>query len=163
MNLELIQELYELNQAFERVNQGLKRMEKAGSNLPEIVRQWRAEIVNIQVETNRDFVDGFETAVTSDEEWVAKFLRECKEREGDREDIYLQVLDREAAREGKGLPPRITILPNWDSGDEERYDEAQARKRQQSAEKANRKALNKPKSGAGLHTAKRPSKRKSGT
>jgi hypothetical protein len=160
VNLDLIQELYELNKAFERANQGLKRMEKAGSNLSAVVRQWRAEVVNIKVETNRDVVDGLETAVTSDEEWAAKSLRECKEREGDREDVYLQVLDHETAREGERLPPRITILPNWDSGDEERYDEAQARKRQQSADKANRKALNKPRPAAGLHTAKRALEKK---
>jgi hypothetical protein len=160
MKMRLFQEMYELNQAFERVIEGLKRVEKRSYSLPEIVRQRRAEVVSIQVEANREFIDECETALNSDEEWAAKRLRECKEREGDREDIYLQILDREAAREKKGLPPRVTILSNWDSGDEERYDEAQARKREQAVRKGKPKADKRSKDAvaSGKNIATRPSK-----
>jgi hypothetical protein len=34
----------------------------------------------------------------------------------------VEVQRRQAAREEKGLPPRVTLLPDWDKGDEERYD-----------------------------------------
>jgi hypothetical protein len=111
MNLKPFQELRELNQAFERVIEALKR-------------------------------------------------------KGDREDIYLQVLDPEAARENKGLPPRVTILPNWDSGDEERCDEAHARRREQAAQKAKRTATAAKflgVAGLGERATMRPSKRRAGT
>jgi hypothetical protein len=108
--------------------------------LPEIVRQWRAEVVSIQVETTREFIEGFEATPNDDEEWAAKYLRGAKERESDREGIYVRVMDREAARAKKGLPPRVTFLANWDSGDEERYDDARVRKREQLARKGKPKA-----------------------
>ena len=89
MNLKLFQEIYELNQAFEPVIEGLKRLEKTSHALPETVRQWRAEVVSIQVETNRGFLDRFETALINDEEWATKFLRKFREHTGDREQIYV--------------------------------------------------------------------------
>jgi hypothetical protein len=149
MKMQLLQEMYELNQAFARVIEGLKRVEKTSDTLPEIVRQRRAAVVSIQVETNREFFDECEAVLNDDEEWAAKRLRECKEREGDREDIYVQVMDREAASQKKGLPPRVTILPHWDSGDEERYDEAQARKWEQTPHKAKRGASKRLRGAAG--------------
>lgn len=108
--------------------------------------------MSIQVETNREFINGVEAAVNDDEEWATKCLRESKKRASDREDIYIQVMDREATREKKGLPPRVTFLPNWDSGDEERYDERRARKREQAARKG------KPKARTGSKDAVAPGK-----
>jgi len=84
MKMQLLREMYELNQAFERVLEGLKSAENTSHNLPEIVRQRRAEVVSIQVETNREFFDECEAELNEDEEWAAKRLRECKERESDR-------------------------------------------------------------------------------
>lgn len=72
MKLELFHELYEFNRAFEGVIAGLKRMEKNGYTLPETVREWRAEVLSIQVEVNREFFTEFEADLDRDEEWVCR-------------------------------------------------------------------------------------------
>jgi hypothetical protein len=59
MNMQLFQEVFELNQAFERVIEGLKRMEKVALFPPEVVRETRAEVVLVQVDFNRQFFDKF--------------------------------------------------------------------------------------------------------
>ena len=72
MKLRLFQELCEFNRAFEGVIAGLKRMEKNGYTLPETVREWRAEVLSIQVEVNREFFNEFEADLDRDEEWAFK-------------------------------------------------------------------------------------------
>jgi hypothetical protein len=42
-------------------------------------------------------------------------------------------------RKKKGLPPRVTLLPDWDMGDEQRYDEDQASRRKLAAKKRRKK------------------------
>jgi len=164
MKMKLLRELYEFNQAFERVVEGLKRMEKTAYTLPGTVRAWRADVVSILVEINREFFDEFEAALNDDEEWACKALRKQKEQDGDREDIYVQVMDREATRKKKGLSPRVTFLPYWNSGDEERYDEAQSERRERAAQKSKRKAIVELRGAAGpsKSTATRPPKRRGG-
>ena len=164
MKMKLLRELYEFNQAFERVVEGLKRMEKTAYTLPGTVRAWRADVVSILVEINREFFDEFEAALNDDEEWACKALRKQKEQDGDREDIYVQVMDREATRKKKGLSPRVTFLPYWNSGDEERYDEAQSERRERAAQASKRKAIVELRGAArrGKSTVTRPSKRRGG-
>jgi hypothetical protein len=72
VKLPLFQELCEFNRAFEGVIAGLKRMEKNGYTLPETVREWRAEVLSIQLEVNREFLTEFEADLDHDEEWVCK-------------------------------------------------------------------------------------------
>ncbi len=50
MNMRLFQDIFELNQAFARVIEGLKRMEKVTLFPPEVVRETRAEVVLVQVD-----------------------------------------------------------------------------------------------------------------
>jgi hypothetical protein len=111
MNTELLHDMYELNQAFDRVIGGLKRIETTTFALPDAVREWGAQIVTIQVEANRDFLDKVDATLQDEEARACKFLREYKERQGNREDVYVNVERREAARKKKGLPPRVTLLP----------------------------------------------------
>lgn len=115
-------------------------MQKTGHNLPEIVRAWRAEVVTIQVETNREFFDEFEAALNHDEEWASKFLREYRANTRDPEDTYFEVVHRKSVRKKKGLPPRVTILPDWDCDDERRYDEREARNRELAGRKQRKTA-----------------------
>jgi hypothetical protein len=72
-------------------------------------------------------------------------------------------MDRKAARAKKGLPPRVTFLANWDSGDEERYDDTQVRKREQLARKGKPKASKGSKDAVvpGKGIATHPSERRS--
>jgi hypothetical protein len=66
-------------------------------------------------------------------------LRECKDRRKDPEDSYLEIMEREETRRKKGLPPRLTFLPDWDGGDEQRHDEKDAKKRKRAAKKRRKK------------------------
>src|SRR5215475_6587918 len=75
VKLRLFQELCDFNRAFEGVIAGLKRMEKNGYTLPETVREWRAEVLSIQIEVNREFFNEFEADLDRDEEWVCKVQR----------------------------------------------------------------------------------------
>lgn len=61
--------------------------------------------------------------------WAYKFQRDYNRKIKDPDDIYLEIKDSEERRKKKGLPPRLVILPGWDMSDEERYDEAQTKKR----------------------------------
>jgi hypothetical protein len=121
--------MFELNQTFERVIAGLKRIETTTFALPDAVREWRAQIVTIQIEANRDFFDKVDAILQDEETRVCKFLRECKDRMGNREDVYVDVERRETVRKKIGLPPRVMLLPDCDKGDEERYDARQFGKR----------------------------------
>jgi len=129
MNVRLFQELTELNAAFEQVIQGLQRMEKVKLYHSDIVRYARADVESARVDANREFFDNFDEIVENDAVWAYKFQREYNKKIKDPDDIYLEIKDSEERRKKKGLPPRLVILPGWDMSDEERYDEAQAKKR----------------------------------
>ena len=128
MNLRLFQELMELNLAFEQVIRGLQRMEKARLFHGEIVRSARAGVESARVDANREFFDNFDEIVENDALWAYKFRREYNKKTKDPDDIYLEIKDSEERRKKKRLPQRLIILPGWDMSDEERYDEARAKK-----------------------------------
>ena len=133
MRMEVFREMYELNRAFEQIIESLKRLEKCSFLCRELVQDARAEAVVLQVEANEFFFDKFERLVGDDARWAYKFLNNSRERLKDPEDVYLEVKNRETARQRKGLAPRVTFLPDWDSGDEQRHDLQQAEKQKSSA------------------------------
>jgi hypothetical protein len=135
MNMRLFQGIFELNQAFEQVIEGLKRMEKVTLFLPEVARETRAEVVLIQVDFNRQFFDQFHEVFEKDEGWACEFASACREKRIDPDDAYLEIRRREEVRNKKGLPPRVTLLPDWDMGDERRYDEGRSERRKHAAKK----------------------------
>ena len=122
MKIELFREMCELNEAFERIIEGLRRLEKFPFLCRELVQGTRAEAVVLQVEANGFFFDKFERIVGDDARWAYKFLNDARERLKDPEHVYLEVKHREEARKKKGLPPRVTFLADWDSGDERVHD-----------------------------------------
>lgn len=144
MNVQLLQEVIELNQAFERVIEGLKRMEKVSFLKAAMVREDRAEVVLAQIDFNRLFFGDFQKDYERDEKWAADFQRACLAKRCDPEDDYIGVRQREEARKKKGLPPRVVFLPDWDMRDEQRYDETQIERRKKAAAKRRKKVL-KPK------------------
>jgi hypothetical protein len=131
MNLRLFQELTQLNAAFEQVIQGLRRMERVKLYHSDIIRYARADVESARVDANRDFFDNFDEIVEHDALWAYKFQLEYNKKIKDPEDIYLEIKRSEERRKKKGLPPRLVILPGWDTSDEERYNDEQAKKRQQ--------------------------------
>ena len=139
MNMRLFQDIFELNQAFERVIKGLKRMEKVTLFPPEVVRETRAEVVLVQVDFNRQFFDRFHKVFEKDEGWACEFTDACREKRIDPDDAYLEIRRREEMRKKKGLPPRVTLLPDWDMGDDQRYDEDQSERRNLAARKRRKK------------------------
>jgi len=44
-------------------------------------------------------------------------------------------------RKKKGLPQRATLLPDWDMGDEQRYNEDQSERRKHATKKRRKKGL----------------------
>jgi hypothetical protein len=133
MNMRLFQEIFELNQAFERVIEGLKRMEKVTLFLLEVVRETRAEVVLVQVDFNRQFFDQFHKVFEKDEGWACDFTDACREKRIDPDDAYLEIRRREEMRRKKGLPPRVTLLPDWDMGDEQPHGDDRSERRKQAA------------------------------
>ena len=142
MKLHFLQELLDLNQAFENVVRGLERMEKLTLFDKEELRYTRAEIESARADTNREFFDKLGEIVEKDSTLAYKFCRQHDQKTKDPFDLYLEIKEREEARRKKGLPPRVVLLPGWDKDDEERYDEEQAKKR---AANRRRKAARKPK------------------
>lgn len=135
MKLHLLQELLELNQAFERVLSGLTRMESVRCFHRESIHCARAEVESARADANEQFFDNFEEIVGKDAEWAYGFLQQYQRKTEAPEDLYLEIKKREETRKTKGLPLRFTILPNWVLHDEERYDEERARERKRSAKK----------------------------
>jgi hypothetical protein len=135
MKMEIFRQMYELNQAFQQIIESLGRLEKCPLLCRELVQETRAEAVVLQVEANEFFFDKFERIVGDDARWACKFLNDSRERLQDPEDVYLEVKDRETARQKKGLPPRVTFLPDWESGDERRCDLQRAEKQKNAAKK----------------------------
>ena len=118
MKLNLMQQLLELNQAFEGVILGLERMEKTGLFDKDQVRYARAEVEGARVDANREFFDNFWEIVEKDATWAYKFRRDHDRQSKDPFDFYLEVQEREEERRKKGLPPRAVLLPGWDQDNE---------------------------------------------
>ena len=139
MKLRLLQNLLELNEAFDQVIRGLMQMEKVRLFQPDLIRYARAEVEIACVNTNREFFGSVEDIVENDARWAYKFQRDFDRKLKDPDDIYLEIKDSEERRRKKGLRPRLVVLPNWDMSDEERYDETQAEKRKRVARKRENK------------------------
>jgi hypothetical protein len=144
VKLALFQELVELNQAFDRVLQGLERMERVRLFRRDIVRYARAEVESARVDANREFFDKFDQIVEQDARWAYEFQRDYDGTSADVEDLYLEIKEREEGRKKKGLPPRLAILPNWVRHDEEQYDEERARKRKRRTTQKKRRRHSRP-------------------
>jgi len=140
MNVQLLQEAVELNQAFERVIEGLKRMEKVSFLQAAMVREDRAEVVLAQIDFNRLFFEDFHKDYERDEKWAADFQRACLAKQCDPEDDYIGVRQQEEARKKKGLPPRVIFLPDGDMRDEQRHHKTQSARRKKTAKKRRKKA-----------------------
>jgi hypothetical protein len=129
VKLHLLQELLDLNQAFESVVSGLQRMEKLALFDKEDLRYTRAEIESARADANREFFDKLGEIVEKDSTLAYKFCRQHEQKTKDPFDLYLEIKEREEARRKKGLPPRVVLLPDWDKDDDEGYDGEAAKKR----------------------------------
>jgi hypothetical protein len=118
VKLHLMQQLLDLNQAFENVISRLERMEKAALFDKDQLRYARAEVEGVRVDVNREFFDKFGEIVEKDANWAYKLHRDHDRRSKDPFDFYLEVQEREEERKTKGLPPRAVLLPGWDQDDE---------------------------------------------
>lgn len=139
MKIHLFQELLALNEEFGHVIHGLERMEQEPTYKKEMIRWARAHVESAQVEANRQFFDEFDAIVENDAIEAYKFLRDHTKRITDPDDIYLEIKQREEARQAKGLPPRVVFLPDWDFNDEKRYAEEQAKKKTHAADRRRKK------------------------
>jgi hypothetical protein len=142
VKLHLLQQLLDLNQAFENVVSGLERMEKLRLFDKEDLLYTRAEIESARADTNREFVDKLGEIVEKDSMLAYEVCWQHDHKTKDPFDLYLEIKEREETRRKKGLPPRVVLLPDWDKDDEPRYDEEQAKKR---AANRRRKAVRKRK------------------
>ncbi|MGD0307156.1 MAG: hypothetical protein ABSC71_20215 [Candidatus Acidiferrales bacterium] len=133
MNLLLFKELLALNEEFSHVIRGLERMQRQPVYKKEMIRWAKAHVESTQVEANRQFFDEFDAIVENDAPEAYKFLRDHKKRVTDPDDVYLEIRNRDEARKAKGLPPRVVILPDWDFGDEKRYEEHQIKRRKRAS------------------------------
>jgi len=129
MKLALFQQILELNQLFDRLRSGLERLESVSFFQRDLIQHARSDVEIARVYANREFFDNFEKIVEDDAKWAYRFQRDFDKKLKDRDDTYLEVKTSEERRKRKGLPPRVLILPDWDMSDEDRYDEAQARRR----------------------------------
>jgi len=118
VKLHLLQELLDLNLAFENVMSGLERMEKSALFDKDQVRYTRAEVEGARVDANREFFDKFGEIVEKDAKWAYEFRLNHDRQSKDPFDFYLEVQEREDERRNKGLPPRAVLLPGWDQDDE---------------------------------------------
>jgi hypothetical protein len=141
VKLHLMQQLLNLNQAFENVARGLERMEKLRRFDKEDLRCTRAEIETARADTNREFIGKLGEIVEKDSTLAYEVCWQHDHKTKDPFDLYLEIKEREETRRKKGLPPRVVLLPDWDKDDEQHYDEEQAKKR---AANRRRKAARKP-------------------
>lgn len=144
MKLLLFQEVVSLNQLFDSLVMGLKRLEAVPFFQRDIIRHAVSDVEIARVYANREFFDNFEKIVEDDAKWAYRFQRNFAEKLKDRDDIYLEVKTSEERRKRKALPPRVVILPGWDMSDEDRYDEEQARRKARAAVPRRRKGQTKP-------------------
>jgi hypothetical protein len=129
VKLHLLQQLLDLNQAFENVVSWLERMEKLRLFDKQDLRYARAEVESARADTNREFMDKLGEIVEKDSTLAYEVCWQHDHKTKDPFDLYLEIKEREEARRKKGLPPRVLLLPGWDKDDEERYDKEQAKKR----------------------------------
>src|SRR5215470_16766913 len=129
MKLKLFQQITELNQSVDQLMAGLAKLESVPFFQRDLIQHARSEIEIARVSANREFFDNFEKIVEDDAKWAYRFQRDFDKKLKDRDDTYLEVKTSEERRKRKGLPPRVLILPDWDMSDEDRYDEAQARRK----------------------------------
>src|SRR5215470_12985734 len=129
MKLKLFQQITELNQSVDQLRSGLERLESVSFFQRDLIQHARSDVEIARVYANREFFDNFEKIVEDDAKWAYRFQRDFDKKLKDRDDTYLEVKTSEERRKRKGLPPRVLILPDWDMSDEDRYDEAQARRR----------------------------------
>ena len=139
MKIQLFQELLALNEEIGHVIHGLERMENEPTYKKEMIRWAKARVESPQVEANRQFFDEFDAIVENDAIGAYKFLRDHRTRVTDPDDINLEIKQREEAREAKGLPPRVLILPDWDYNDEKRYEEEQGEKKKYATNRRRKK------------------------
>jgi hypothetical protein len=128
VKLHLMQQLLDLNRAFENVIFGLERMEKAALFDKDEVRYTRAEVEGACVNVNREFFDKFGEIVEKDAAWADKIRRDHDRQSKDPFDLYLEVQEREDERKKKRLPPRAVLLPGWDQDDEPPFKEQRTKK-----------------------------------
>jgi hypothetical protein len=128
VKLHLMQQLLDLNQAFENVIFGLERMEKAPLIDKDQVRYARAEVEGASVNVNREFFDKFGEIVEKDAAWAYKFRRDHDRQGKDPFDLYLEVQEREEVRKKKSLRPRAVMLPGWDHDDEPPFKKRRTKK-----------------------------------
>jgi hypothetical protein len=138
MKLHLFQQFVELNQSFEQLIGDLERLESVPFFKRDLIKHARSDVEIARVYANREFFGNFDEIVENDAKWAYRFQRAFDEKLKDRDDTYLEVRDSEQRRKGKGLPPRVIILPDWDMSDEDRYDEKHAPRRMRSAPKRGR-------------------------
>jgi hypothetical protein len=138
MKLALFQQIVELNQSFDHLIVGLTKLESVPFFQRDLIQHARSDVEIARVYANREFFDSFEEIVENDAKWAYRFQRAFDEKLKDRDDIYLEVRDSEERRKGKGLPPRLVILPDWDMSDEDRYDEERTAKRKKTAARRHR-------------------------
>jgi hypothetical protein len=131
MKIRLFQELLALREEFGHVIHGLERTDQEPTYKKEMIRWAKAHVQSAQVEANRQFFEEFDAIVENDAIGAYKF--DHRKRVTDADDIYLEIKQREEARKAKGLFPRVAILPNWDFGDEKRYEEEQPEKKKRAA------------------------------
>ena len=129
MNLPLFHQMVELNRSFDEVTAALQRFEGVPFFQRELIRHALSDVEIARVYANREFFDNFETIVEDDAKWAYRFQRDFDRKLKDRDDVYLEVKSSEERRKGKGLPPRVVILPDWDMSDEDRYDDTQAKRK----------------------------------
>jgi hypothetical protein len=139
MKIDLFQELLALNEEFGHVIHGLERMEQEPTYKKKMIRWAKAHAQSAQVEANRQFFDEFDAIVENDAIGAYKFLRDHRTSVTDPDDINLEIKQREEAREAKGLPPRVLILPDWDYNDEKRYEEEQGEKKKYATNRRRKK------------------------
>jgi len=139
MKTRLFQELLALNEEFGRVIHGLERMEQEPTYKKEMIRWAKAHVQSAQVEANRQFFDEFDAIVENDALEAYKSLRDHKKRITDPDDIYLEIKEREEPRKANGLLPRVVILLDRNYNGEKRYEEEQAEKKKNAANRLRKK------------------------
>jgi hypothetical protein len=103
VKLYLLQQLLDLNQAFENVDRGLERMEKLRLFDKEDLRYTRAEIQIARADTNREFFDKLGEIVEKDSTLAYEVCWQHDHKIKDPFDLYLEIKEREEARRKKGI------------------------------------------------------------
>jgi hypothetical protein len=119
VKLHLLQELLDLNLAFENVVGGLQRLEKLTLFDREDLRYTRAEIEGARADANREFFDKLGEIVEQDSTLAYKFCRRHDQRAKDPFDLYLEIKEREEIRRKKGSVSDAA-LTSWDGSDARR-------------------------------------------